>query len=157
MKTLPVKPSLAAQPYDGSALLALSDQIIATLRFGDGDKRKAHNACQHLADALGSCRGRTLQQRWRSFEKSIWPLWQKGVGRPCVHWTWGARVIVPARVVVPTMEWLSDVRVNQWIMRFPVKNSLVQQHNLLLKATAGFDGRPLIHNILLCAADCACC
>ena len=41
-----------------------------------------------------------------------------------------------ARVVVPTMEWLSDVRVNQWIMRFPVKDPLVQQHNLLLKAAA---------------------
>jgi integrase len=35
------------------------------------------------------------------------------------------------------MEWLSDVRVNQWIMRFPAKDPLVQQHNLLLKATAG--------------------
>jgi hypothetical protein len=35
------------------------------------------------------------------------------------------------------MEWLSEVRVNQWIMRFPVKDPLVQQHNLLLKATAG--------------------
>jgi hypothetical protein len=35
------------------------------------------------------------------------------------------------------MEWLSDVRVNQWIVRFPVDDPLVQQHNLLLKATAG--------------------
>jgi len=137
MKTLPLKPSLAALPYDRSALLSFSDQIIASLRFNDEDKSKARNACQHLADALGRCRGRTLQHRWRSFEKSIWPLWQEGVGRPCVLWTWGARVIVPARVVVPTMEWLSDVRVNQWIMRFPVKDPLVQQHNLLLKATVG--------------------
>jgi hypothetical protein len=99
MKSLPMKPSLAAQPYDRSALLSLSDQIIASLRFNDEDKSKARNACQHLADALSRCRGRTLQHRWRSFEKSIWPLWQKGVGRPCVLWTWGARVIVPARVV----------------------------------------------------------
>ena len=126
MKTLPMKPSLAAHPYDRSALLSLSDQIIASLRFDDEDKSKARNACQHLADALSRCRGRTLQHRWRGFEKSIWPLWQKGVGRPCVLWTWGARVIVPARVVVPTMEWLSDVRVKQWIMRFPVKDPLVQ-------------------------------
>jgi integrase len=136
MKILPMKPSLAAQPFDRSALLSLSDRIIASLRFNDEDKSKARNACQHLTDALGRCRGRTLQHRWRSFEKSIWPLWQNGVGRPCVLWTWGARVIVPARVVVPTMEWLSDVRVNQWIMRFPVKDPLVQQHNLLLKAAA---------------------
>jgi integrase len=137
MKTLPMKPSLAAQPYDRSALLALCDQIIASLRFSQEDKSKARNACQHLADALGRCRGRTLQQRWRDFEKSVWPSWVKRVNRPCVLWTWGARVIVPARVVLPTIEWLSDVRVNQWIMRFPAKDHLVQQHNLLLKATAG--------------------
>jgi integrase len=137
MKTLPMKPSLAAQPYDRSALISFSNQIIASLRFSDEDKSKAHNACQHLADALGRCSGRTLQQRWRVFEKSVWPSWKKGMNRPCCLWTWGARVIVPARVVLPSMEWLSDVRVNQWIMRFPAKDPLVQQHNLLLKATAG--------------------
>jgi hypothetical protein len=103
MKTLPMKPSLAAQPYDRSALLALCDQIIASLRFSQEDKSKARNACQHLADALGRCRGQTLQQRWRDFEKSVWPSWVKGVNRPCVLWTWGARVIVPARVVEPGM------------------------------------------------------
>jgi hypothetical protein len=93
MKTFPMKPSLAARPYDRSALLSLSDQIIASLRFTDEDKGKARNACRHLTDALSRCHGRTLQHRWRSFEKSIWPLWQEGVGRPCVLWTWGARVI----------------------------------------------------------------
>jgi hypothetical protein len=102
MKTLPMKPSLAAQPYDRSALISFSNQIIASLRFSDEDKSKAHNACQHLADALGRCSGRTLQQRWRVFEKSVWPSWKKGMNRPCCLWTWGARVIVPARVVLPS-------------------------------------------------------
>ena len=32
MKTLPMKPPLAARPYDRSALLSLSDQIIASLQ-----------------------------------------------------------------------------------------------------------------------------
>jgi hypothetical protein len=82
MKTLPSKPSLAALPYDRSALLSLSDQIIASLRFSDEDKSKARNACQQLADALSRYRGMTLQHRWQGFEKSIWPSWQKGVGRP---------------------------------------------------------------------------
>ena len=36
----------------------------------------------------------------------------------------------------PPMEWLCDLRVNQWIMRFPEEDALVQQHQLLLDATA---------------------
>jgi hypothetical protein len=59
MKTLPTEPALAAQSYDRTALLSLSDQIIASLRFSHADKSKARNACQHLADALGRCRGRS--------------------------------------------------------------------------------------------------
>ena len=52
-------------------------------------------------------------------------------------WTWGARVLVPTRMVVPSIEWLHDVRVNQWIVRLPEEHPLVQQHQLLLGAIAG--------------------
>jgi integrase len=135
---IPLKqPAIAGQHYDRVALLSLSDQIIASLRFSDGDKSRMRGASLHLADALDRCQGTTLQQRWRNFEKIVWPLWAEGVNRPCLLWTWGARVLVPARVVVPTMEWLSDLRINQWIMRFPEDDALVQQHRLLLGATSG--------------------
>lgn len=40
------------------------------------------------------------------------------------------------RMVIPSIEWLSDVRVNQWIVRLPEDHPLRQQHNLLLGATA---------------------
>jgi hypothetical protein len=83
--------------------------------------------------------------------------WAEGVNRPCTLWTWGARVLVPARIVVPSMEWLSDLRVNQWVMRFPEDDALVQQHRLLLDATAAFDGRRLTPGISPYRADCACC
>jgi len=79
--------------------------------------------------------GITLQQRWHDFEKMVWPAWARGVDRPCTLWTWGARVLVPARIVVPSMEWLCDLRVNQWVMRFPEDDALVEQHRLLLDAT----------------------
>jgi hypothetical protein len=49
----------------------------------------------------------------------------------------GARLLVPTRMIVPSIEWLHDVRVNQWIVRLPEGHPLVQQHRLLLRATAG--------------------
>ena len=94
-------------------------------------------SCRHLADALDRCSGPTLQQRWNHFEKKIWPKWSAGIGRPSQLWTWGARVLVPARMVVPSIEWLHDVRVNQWIVRLPEEHPLVQQHRLLLRSIGG--------------------
>jgi integrase len=132
-----MKSSLADCPYNRVALLARSDEVVASLRLSHEDKSKMRGACRHLADALDRCLGITLQQRWRDFEKTVWPAWASGVDRPCTLWTWGARVLVPARIVVPSMEWLCDLRVNQWVMRFPEDDALVQQHRLLLDATAG--------------------
>jgi hypothetical protein len=48
----------------------------------------------------------------------------------------GERVLVPARVIVPMMDCLADVRVNQWIARLPEDHPLAQQHRALLGATA---------------------
>jgi len=132
-----MKPSLADRLYDRVALLSRSDEVVASLRLTDEDKSKMRGACKHLADALGRCPGITLQQRWQDFEKTVWPIWASGVDRPCTLWTWGARVLVPARIVVPSMEWLHELRVNQWVVRFPEDDALVQQHRLLLEATAG--------------------
>lgn len=132
-----MKPSLADQLYDRAALLLRSDEVVASLRLSHGDKSRMRGACRHLADALDRRPGITLQQRWQDFEKTIWPTWASGAGRPCTLWTWGARILVPARIVVPSMEWLRDMRVNQWIVRFPEDDALVQQHTLLLQATAG--------------------
>jgi hypothetical protein len=131
-----MKSSLADRPYDRDALLSRSDEVVASLRLSHEDKSKMCSACRHLADALDRSRGITLQQRWYFFEKTVWPVWASGVDRPCTLWTWGARVLVPARIVVPSMEWLCDLRVNQWVMRFPEGDALVQQHQLLLDATA---------------------
>ncbi|MGA8594014.1 MAG: site-specific integrase [Bryobacteraceae bacterium] len=128
---------LRTQPFDESALLKRADEIVATLRLNAEDKRKAVNACNKLGEALDRCRGRTLQDRWNDFERSVWPKWSRGKDGPCELWTWGARVIIPARVVVPTMSWLSDVHITQWIERFPDNDPLVQQYDLLLKAAAG--------------------
>ncbi len=129
-------PSLADRLYDRTALCSRSDEVIASLRLTDNDKSRMRGACRHLMDALDRCPGITLQQRWHDFEKTVWPAWASNIDRPCTLWTWGARVLVPARIVVPSMEWLRELRVNQWIVRFPAGDVLAQQHQLLLDATA---------------------
>ena len=40
-------------------------------------------------------------------------------------------------MIVPSIEWLHDVRVNQWIVRLPEEHPLVQQHRLLLRTIEG--------------------
>lgn len=129
--------TLGKQRYNRDRLLAVASTAVRHFRLPvTQDQAKMRGACRHLADALDRCRGLTLQQRWRDLEKTIWPRWKAGHGRPCSLWTWGARVLVPARIVVPTIDWLADVRVNQWIARLPEDHPLVQQHQALLRATA---------------------
>jgi len=128
--------TVGGQRYNRNKMLSMACELVSRFRFSAEDKQKALSACEHLADALDHCRGLTLQQRWSDFETKIWPRWKDGFERPCSLWTWGARVLVPSRMVVPSLEWLADVRVNQWIARLPKDHPLVQQHNLLLRATA---------------------
>ena len=52
------------------------------------------------------------------------------------YWTWGARVLISARMIVPSLDMLSDLRVNQWIAHLPEDHPLAQQHRALLQATA---------------------
>ena len=93
-------------------------------------------ACRHLADALDRCRGIDAPATMARLREDGLACMGKGVDRPCTLWTWGARVLVPARIVVPSMEWLRDAA------RQPVDRALSrrrcsrQQHQLLLDATA---------------------
>jgi integrase len=129
---------LRNERYNRDKLLSITSDVITRFRLPcTQDKNRMRGACRHLADALDRCDGSTLQQRWNHFEKKIWPKWNAGIGRPCSLWTWGARVLVPTRMIVPSIEWLHDVRVNQWIVRLPEEHPLVLQHSLLLRAIAG--------------------
>jgi hypothetical protein len=127
----------ANQRYDRAKLLAITAALITRFRLLHGDKSKMQGACRHLADALDRLSGSTLQERWNAFEKRIWTKWKTGSDRPSTLWTWGARVLVPTRMVAPSIEWLHDVHVNRWIVRLPEEHPLVEQHQLLLRAIAG--------------------
>lgn len=101
------------------------------------ERSKMRTVCRYLADSLDRCSGSTLQQRWNDFENRFWLKWKAGINRPDrTHWTWGARVPISARMVVPSLDMLANVVVNQWIARLPEDHPLAQQHRALISAAA---------------------
>jgi len=129
--------ALATQRYDRDKLLALVDEVTTHFRMPNSFERsKMRAVCRYLADALDRCSGSSLQQRWNDFEKRFWPKWKAGVDRRGrEYWTWGARVLISARMIAPSLDMLSDLRVNQWIAHLPEDHPLAQQHTSLLQAT----------------------
>ena len=129
--------ALAGQRYDRDKLLAVVDEVTTHFRMPNSFERsKMRAVCRYLADALDRCSGSTLQQRWNDLEKRFWPKWKAGVDRRGrEYWTWGARVLISARMIAPSLDMLSDLRVNQWIAHLPEDHPLAQQHTSLLQAT----------------------
>ncbi len=129
--------ALAGQRYDRDKLLAVVDEVTTHFRMPNSFERsKMRAVCRYLADALDRCSGSTLQQRWNDLEKRFWPKWKAGVDRRGrEYWTWGARVLISARMIAPSLDMLSDLRVNQWIAHLPEDHPLAQQHTALLQAT----------------------
>src|SRR6266516_182799 len=129
--------ALAGQRYDQDKRLSLVREVTTHFRMTNSFERsKMRAVCRYLADALDRCTGSTLQQRWTDFEKRFWPKWKAGVDRRGrEYWTWGARVLISARMIAPSLDMLSDQRVNQWISHLPEDHTLAQQHTLLLQAT----------------------
>jgi integrase len=129
--------ALAGRRYDRDKLLAVVDEVTTHFRMPNSFERsKMRAVCRYLADALDRCSGSTLQQRWNDLEKWFWPKWKAGVDRRGrEYWTWGARVLISARMIAPSLDMLSDLRVNQWIAHLPEDHPLAQQHTSLLQAT----------------------
>src|SRR5580700_1575563 len=129
--------ALATQRYDRDKLLSLVHEVTTHFRMPNSfETSKMRAVCRYLGDALDRCSGSTLQQRWNDFEKRFWPKWKAGVDRRGrEYWTWGARVLISARMIVPSLDMLSDLRVNQWIAHLPEDHPLAQQHASLLRAT----------------------
>ena len=137
MTTFQKAEALAGQRSDRDKLLVVVDEVTTHFRMPNSFERsKMRAVCRYLADALDRCRGSTLQRRWNDFEKRFWPKWKSGVDRHGrEYWTWGARVLIPARMIVPSLNMLSDLQVNQWIAHLPEDHRLAQQHRSLLQAT----------------------
>ncbi|MFZ0463479.1 MAG: hypothetical protein WAL82_13805, partial [Candidatus Acidiferrales bacterium] len=122
--------------YDGQGLSRQLRAAIATLRFTSNDKGRLDRSCQELVHLLDSCPGMALQDRWLHFEKNIWPGWLTNKNRlsPEHRWTWGVRVLVMARLVVPSWDWTCHVHLMRWVVRLSETDPLFEQYALLRNA-----------------------
>jgi integrase len=141
MKSTPILASTLAL-YNGQELLVKLNGAIETMRFRIAkygrayDKQKAMSACKEFVTALDGCSGRALQQRWTTFESTVWKKWMSGENRPSPsnYWAWGPRVMVITRLVIPSWEWTKDVYLTNWVLRLPKTDSLFRQHDRLVRA-----------------------
>ena len=85
--------------------VAFDHEDLSHFRMPNASGSEDAGVCRHLADALDRCSGSTLQQRWNDFEKRFWPKWKAGIDRRgSAYWTWGARVLISARMIVPSLD-----------------------------------------------------
>ena len=88
---------------------------------------------QELLQILGGLGGSSVQEKWESFEETLWPLWDQGQGR-IPHWNWSVRALVVARQVRPGWSFLSGVRVAQWFQRLPEGDAFAAELTRLKEA-----------------------
>ena len=126
--------ALGSAPYNRCELLNYLAAAIVPLRFGANDKGRLVRGCKDLVDALDCCKGQTLQERWTSFEQTVWPKWVAGEDRRPTHrWMWGARVVVMARLVLPSWGWVARVHLPRWIARLPAGDPILDQRDRLAR------------------------
>jgi integrase len=120
--------------YDRVGLLKSLLSAVALLQhFNDEDRRRLRRACHFLVDALDSCAGRTLQERWTAFEQTVWPKWMKIPNRAYSRICAGAWIAVVTRHVRPSGNWMSSMRLVDWIRHLPEDDPLKQQRQLLAR------------------------
>ena len=125
--------ALRRAPLNRDNVLDFLTVVITQLRFGTDRKIRLASSSQAAVDALAGCVGDTLQERWCSFEQTVWPKWVAGRDRPRCRWRWGARLMVISRLVLPSWEWMSKLRVQQLITCLPEEDPLVQERARLAK------------------------
>ncbi len=128
--------------YNRQELVAKLNGAVDTMRFrvaeyGQAyDKRNALSACEQFVKAFDGCSGRTLQERWTAFETTVWKKWMVGENRPSPpnYWSWGPRVMVITRLIIPSWEWTKDVYLTNWVLRLRESDSLFKEHERLVGA-----------------------
>ena len=103
----------ADRAYDSGAITKELEEVVATYPLTARERRDMLVGAGELLTLLDRMSGHTLQQRWVSFEESVWPQWVRGEERTS-RWNFAVRIFIVARLVRPGWELLARVRVTQW-------------------------------------------
>lgn len=129
--------SRSVQPdhvYDRTEVLkSLLSTLALMQQFSDDDLARLRRACQLFVDALDTCKGRTLQERWIGFEQTVWPKWvaTRDANHSAKRTRAGAWIAVMTRHVRPTAKWVASMRLLEWMKHLPDGDLLVQQRQTL--------------------------
>jgi len=131
--------TLGSAPYNRDEVLKYLTGAIVPLRFSREEEWRLASSCRRLVSTLDGCPGKTLQERWSSFERTVWPKWMAGKVLSAVRrWRLGARVMVVTRVVLPSWEWISKISAQKWIACLPPDDPLCRERDRLANALARF-------------------
>lgn len=120
--------------YGRAEVLRSLLSALARLRGFNGETRnRLWRACHVFVDALDTCKGRTLQDRWCAFEQKVWPKWMAIPDRAYRRTCGGAWIAVVTRHVRPSGNWISSMRLVDWIRHLPEGDPLVQQRQVLAR------------------------
>ena len=83
-------------------------------------------AVRRFGVTLEELPGKSVQDRWDSFEETVWPLWHAGESRSGEDdWRWGTWAAVLTRTVRPSWQFIESGRVGQWTLRLPEHDGLL--------------------------------
>ena len=120
--------------YDRVEVLKSLLLALALMRgFSDDVRTLLRRACHVFVDALDTCEGRTLQEKWTVFEQTVWPKWMEIPNRARSRTCAGAWIAVVTQHVRPSGNWISSMRLVDWIRHLPDGDPLVQQRQLLAR------------------------
>lgn len=126
---------LAEALYDSERLHERLLQILATWRFNKHDRGEMSRATQYLVETLDGCTGTTLQERWRHFERRVWPEWLAGRRElKANRWAGGVRLATLGRVVRPSWEVLRYPFFPNWLARLPADDPVAMAGKELREA-----------------------
>lgn len=109
--------ALSVEPFDLDAVRGHLAGQVDRFQIRLDARRRVPRAVDPTLNALAGLAGDSLQQRWASFETTVWPRWRAGQGRPAVgeYWAWGARALVVSRLVTPSWTFLAGVPIPKWV------------------------------------------
>ncbi|GHO63073.1 hypothetical protein KSC_019650 [Ktedonobacter sp. SOSP1-52] len=137
MVTEPAQKRLGDLPYEGDSFLGQLTHVQASMRFHPYARQQILRTFEPLRQALDTCHGLTLQERWQNFEQHIWPQWLAGQDRPLEKWwTGGVRVAVTARLVRPGWDLLCHSNTATWMKSLSENDPLFYQVQRLKEALA---------------------
>ena len=114
--------------YDRVEVLKSMFSALALLQyFTDDDRTRLTRACHSFVDALDTCAGTTLQERWTAFGQTVWPKWMKIPNRANSRTCAGAWIAVVTRHVgrqeigYPACAWWTGF--DTFLTAIPLSNS----------------------------------